>query len=187
MYDRGGAHDGHVHDTEPARPVVGVHLRGGDAYLAVVDPPELLRDEQPLRRLQRSPYMDPADALADVYGRARQLLRGLAPAEVALLHTRAYRNWAYSEAFQRASMESALMLAARTEGVGYVLVKQEEAAATLGCAAPQLGARALTLRAGPAPLYWRDRSLAYAAAIHLRRSAASGAGEAEGAVAGGAG
>jgi hypothetical protein len=112
--------------------------------------------------------MDTADALYDFCQRFQQRLRECSPGQVAFLHTRNYQPRSYREAFSRASIESAVMIATRAEGISYRLVRQEDVAAYLSLPArwraADLGEAAAKLHPDR-PVYWADRSLAYAAAI----------------------
>lgn len=128
-----------------------------------------LVDSRSLQRMEISTAMTAADALIDFYRRFRQLVREQRPEEVALLHTRKYQNWTYSDAFKRASMESAIMIGTRAEDAIYRLVSQERVAKYLGLPARTWNAASLTASAralvDSVPSYWNDRALAFAAAL----------------------
>jgi len=127
-----------------------------------------LEDHHDLRRIEPSQYMGSAEALYDFCQRFQQLLSECQPSLVAFLHTRKYQPNSYADAFKRASIESAVMIAARAVNVCYTLIRQEDAATELGLPArwkaPELTEAAMKLLPTQ-PLYWRDRSLAYAAAV----------------------
>ena len=144
-----------------------MHVVGQLVYLALRSPLGALDDDPDLRRTEQSGYMDAADALYDFLQRFQQRLRERRPRRVAFLHTRRYGNWAYGEAFRRASLESAVMIASRAASIPYSLVRQEDVAAKLSLPmrnAKDLAVAAARLHPGK-PLYWAERSLAYAAAV----------------------
>jgi len=142
-------------------------VTGRKVYLAFRTALGTLDDNPDLRRADPSEYMDAADALYDFCRRFQQRLRECHPAQVAFLHTRNYQPKSYSEAFKRASIESAVMIAARAESITYRLVRQEDVAADLSLPprwrAKDLAEAAAQLQPNK-PLYWGERSLAYAAA-----------------------
>jgi hypothetical protein len=136
-------------------------------------------DDPSLRRVQPSEFMAPADRLHDFWARFRQLLRGRRPQQVVVLHTRSYQNWAYNDAFKRASLEAAVMVAARVEDISYELITQERTARHLGLPATWRAGDLKSAAAGlieERPAYWADRALAYAAAV---TAAASRGGESD--------
>jgi hypothetical protein len=151
----------------PVGRVLGVHVAGGTAYLSLRTE-GALEDHHDLRRVEVSQYMGIAEALYDFCQRFEQLLRGCQPSLVAFLHTRNYQPNSYADAFKRASIESAVMIATRAVNVPYTLVRQEDVGPELGLPgrfkAAQLTEAAMKLVPGQ-PLYWRERSLAYAAAV----------------------
>lgn len=151
----------------PTERVLGVHVAGHKVYLALRTE-GTLEDHHDLRRTEPSQYMGSAEALYDFCQRFQQLLRECRPSLVAFLHTRNYQPKSYAEAFKRASIESAVMIAARAVNVSYTLVRQEDAATELGLSgrwkAQELTEAAMKLLPAQPP-YWRDRSLAYAAAV----------------------
>jgi hypothetical protein len=155
-----------VTSEPPTGRVLGVHVAGSTAYLAFRAEGSL-EDHHDLRRIEPSQYMGSAEALYDFCQRFQQLLRECQPSLVAFLHTRNYQPNSYADAFKRASIESAVMIATRAVNVSYTLVRQEDAGTELGLPgrfkASQLTDAAMKL-VSTQPLYWRERSLAYAAA-----------------------
>jgi len=144
---------------------LGVHIAGGRIYLAKRLGAGLV-DGDDLRRIDVSDYMDNADALLDLLNRFRTLIRGANICAVGLLHTRSYKNWSYSDAFRRASIQSALSVATRQEGRVYHLIRQEDAAKLYELPSrwktSDLGAE-VRLAIEPVTKYWADRSFAWSA------------------------
>jgi hypothetical protein len=154
--------------------ILGLHVAGAHVYLALRTSGGGLDDREDRRRIDPSEFMDPADSLRDFYQRFQQLVRECCPGQVALLHTRNYQPRSYSEAFRRASIEAAVMIAATGEGRRYSLVRQEDAARMLSLpthwTAGQL-AEASAALIDSRPRYWAQRALAFAAATTLSRRA----------------
>jgi hypothetical protein len=147
--------------------ILGVHVAGVHVYLALRSPGGDLDDREDRQRIEPSSYMDSADSLYDFCQRFQQLIRECRPGHVAFLHTRNYRPNSYSDAFRRASIESAVMIAARAEGTPYSLIRQEDVARLLSLpahwTASQL-ANASAALISSRPRYWAQRALAFAAA-----------------------
>lgn len=148
--------------------MLGVYVSGSKVYLALRTVLGCLDDSQHLRRVEPSEYMNAANRLYDFCQRFQQLLKECHPAQVAFLHTRNYRPNSYGEAFKRASIESAVMISACAEGIRYRLVRQEDVASHLSLPTrwrtKDLGLAAAQLRSDK-PMYWNERSFAYAAAV----------------------
>lgn len=150
-----------------SQPILGVHVAGTKVFLALRKADGSLRDSPDLQREILTGYANQADVLYDFFVRFRQLIRGCGAGVVAFLHTRSYQGWSYSDAFVRASLQSAVMMASSSEAIRYVLVRREDAASHLGLAGKWKGddlTRAAHAQLGYAPKYWADRSLAFAAA-----------------------
>lgn len=144
---------------------LGVHIAGGKVYLAKRHGAELV-DDADLRRIEVSDYMDNADALVDLLSRFRGIIRGAGVCAAGLLHTRSYKEWSYSDAFKRASIQSAIAVATRQEDRKYQLVRQEDAAKLYGLPArwksKDLSAKVRSTFE-PDTKYWSDRSFAWSA------------------------
>jgi hypothetical protein len=153
--------------THGDRGILGVHIAGDIAFLALRSPAGTLDDHADLRRVERSGYMDEADALYDFMQRFQQRVRECQPNRVTLLNTRRFQAVAYNDAFRRVTLQSAIMIACRAEGVPYSLVGQSEVATELSLRAnpkaKELADAAARLQSSKPP-YWSDRSLAFAAA-----------------------
>jgi hypothetical protein len=92
--------------------VLGISVRGGRAYFALVQCPStpLLGDE--LDRISPSAQDDHAAVLGNFRDRVSQELRRLQPRAVGVGFTRKYQNWSAAEAYARFTLDAAVMLAA---------------------------------------------------------------------------
>jgi hypothetical protein len=107
--------------------------------------------------------------VSDLADRFEQDLRSLAVESVALLATRKYTQWKYSDAWDRISRIAVVMLACDRSGVTFQEVKTEAVGRAVGTPADKIAHVALS-RVGltEAPKYWttgRAEAFAVAAAV----------------------
>lgn len=112
--------------------VLALNIAAGNVYGAVVACPDTLEPDA-LERLQLAEGLEPAERLADFAARFRQDLRQIAPIAVGVVNTRRYSNWVYAHAFERVSVEAAIMLtvvetSTTASPIAYKLIKQESMA-----------------------------------------------------------
>jgi hypothetical protein len=146
--------------------VIGLHIAGGSLRAAVVDENGVIADE--LTGMKPSTNMDAADAMLDLANRFRQHLRRLRPATVALMGTKKYKDWSWTQAAARAHLEAVVMLVCADIGIRYRLIRQEDAARILEI--PR-GDFSTGLRGTPGTADWKawnDRAVALAAALTAR-------------------
>jgi hypothetical protein len=122
---------------------LGVNAKSGFLFLAVV---ETTDDAESLgrpvevcsKRLQPSPNLPAPEMMRDLYNRIRQEIRAAEPDCVAMLETRMYSGWVYSEAFKRISMITTLQLVCDELVVPYTDVKTERVGKFVGLPANKL-------------------------------------------------
>lgn len=141
-----------------------MNIVAGTSYLALVEAPKSpVLDAA--ERLVPAKNLAGAARLRDFHDRFLQELRRLKPAVLAVVHTRAAAGWVYAQAFDRISLEAAMMLAASEAGVRCESVGQEASAKAVGVPLPKLQeklAGALGIESGK---YWKERCLAVAGAV----------------------
>jgi hypothetical protein len=146
-------------------PVLGVAIVAGVAYLAVVDAPGAARLDDPLKKLELAGSQDDAAALRDLGERFRQELRRLGPRAVAVVQPKPrQQGWPYTQAFARTSIEVVIMVVLADEGIPYAPAKPTETLRALKIPDDGTG-EALAERLGGKDMYWRQRWLAFAAAL----------------------
>jgi hypothetical protein len=146
---------------------VGINVSGGIAYLGVANAGGEVALDDPAPRIGPNAQLDVARRLEDFRSRIAQELRRIRPQAVGVARTRRYQRWGYQEAFDRFTLEAAVMLAAVQEGFPCRQVKQEDAARATKVPVTKI-AEALPERLGIEPTpYWRDRSVAFATALTL--------------------
>jgi hypothetical protein len=151
---------------------LGVHIASGIAYLGVATSADGLIMSDPADRIRPSPQLADANQLGDFRDRVSQEIRRLQPAEVGVFRTTRFRNWSFTDAWTRFSLETAVMLAAVGEGVPSRHVVAEDASGTVPCPPnkiPDIAAEAWGVQR---PQYWRERAPALAAALALARGEA---------------
>jgi hypothetical protein len=122
-----------IEDVAPSRlpRVLGVNFAGGAAYLAVIE-----RPNRP--RLDLADVITPAAGLASgerLRGFSDQVartLRELRVASVAIARPLRPSNWRYADAFERASLETCIVLEAHRASVPLDWVGQSHAANVIG-------------------------------------------------------
>jgi hypothetical protein len=147
--------------------VMGVNIAAGKVYLGAVDCPNVLLLDDPAARLELAQHLDPAMALRDLATRFVEELRRLRPTAVAVVHPRRYMGWVYREAFNRVSLETAVMIAAAEQRVKFESIKQELVSKATETPLKGFPAK-LAARLGiTQPILWNDRALAFGAALAL--------------------
>jgi hypothetical protein len=148
---------------------LGVNVASGVAYLGVVRAPDQLMVDDPGDRVEPSASLGDAARLDDFRSRVQQELRRLKPAAVGVMRPRKYNGWMWSAAFNRATLEAAVMLAAVAEGVRCTIVRAEDAAKAVP-APPTKVVELAANRWGIEPTeHWKDRVWAFATAMALAK------------------
>jgi Holliday junction resolvasome RuvABC endonuclease subunit len=146
---------------------VGINITSAGAYLGAVRCPDLVLAEDGADRILSNQELDLPARLEDFRARVAQELRRLQPARVGLARTLMFKNWTMKGATARFSFEAAAMLAAVQEGYPCELVRQEDAAKSVGVALKEASKQlpaALGIEKTP---YWKERSVAFMVARHL--------------------
>ncbi len=146
---------------------VGINIASGAAFLGAVRCPDRVLLDDGADRILPSEDLDYPARLEDFRLRLAQELRRLRPAAVGLARTRMFKNWTMAAATQRFGFEAAAMLAVVGEGIACELVRQEDAARSVGVPikeAPDHLPEALGIEKTP---FWKDRSIAFMTARHL--------------------
>jgi hypothetical protein len=151
--------------------VLGLHVRGGVLNYGLVDGlsgehDSLIPVEGAPGRLTVDCGLGGAKLLTDLADRFGQDLRSMAVERVVLLATRKYAQWKYSDAWDRISRITVVMLACDRHGVTFREIKTEAVGRAVGTTAADIGGVALS-RVGLAavPKYWTTgRAEAFAAA-----------------------
>jgi hypothetical protein len=118
-------------DTGPRQRVLGVNIADGSAYLAVLDDDGSLRLELADRVVPPREGSD-ADRLAGFAADIGGLLRIADVGVVAVARPERYSNWTYTDAFERISLETCIVLQAQAQGVRYESVGMNHAANVVG-------------------------------------------------------
>jgi hypothetical protein len=154
-------------DENGAPVYVGINIASGGAYIGAVRcADDVLVDDAADRVLPNEELELPA-RLEDFRVRLAQELRRLRPAKVGIARTLMFKNWSMKAATTRFGFEAAAMLAAVQEGFACELVRQEDAAKSVGVPlkrAAELLPEALEIEKTP---YWKERSVAFMVARHL--------------------
>ena len=154
--------------------VLGVHVQAGVMYFGVVEPStsdELLGSPvlSTSARLLPNKSLPPSDRAGDVYSRLAQDLRAIKPDVVAMLETRKYTDWKYSDAFDRIFLITVLQLACHELGIRYEDVKTEPVGRFVKRPAKDLKLLEFTAFGLPkSPTYWttgRAKAFAVAATV----------------------
>ena len=161
--------------------VLGLHVKGGVLNYGLLD--GQVGDADSLNLVDGAPERLSADCglvgarqLADLADRFGQDLRSMSANCVALLATRKYAQWKYSEACDRISRIAIVMLACDRNGVEFREVKTEVVARAVGVPATEI-ARVKPTRVGlaAATKYWTTgRAEAFAAAATVLALSSSG-------------
>jgi len=122
---------------------LGANVAARVIYLGVV------RDEKPVvddpaTRIVPSAEFDLAYRLDDIRARFRQEIRRLQPCAIGVMRPRLYSGWKWSAAFDRATLEAAIMLAAVEEHVPCTIVRAEDAAKAVPAAPTKVVEQAAT-------------------------------------------
>jgi hypothetical protein len=149
--------------------VVGISVRGGQAYLAVVECPDKFVATDPLDRITPTQQVERPEVLGDFHDRVAQELRRLRPRAVGVGFTRKYKNWTAEQAFRRFSLDAAAMLAAVDLGIPCQQVREEDAARAVGVAPTKLAEEAAGHLGIGETDYWNDRVWAIATALHVAK------------------
>jgi hypothetical protein len=156
------------------RRILGVHLAAGVAYLALVDGPDgRFAPDKSVEKIEPSDSLVDGTRLNDFSDRFVQLVRNLSVHVVAVAHPRMYGGWAYTDAFERVSLEATIMLGLKSVGVEYRSVKQSvEVARQAGIAQPD--SKAITrgldaVVARSSVKHWAERSPALLVALAVAK------------------
>jgi hypothetical protein len=128
---------------EPDDPVVrsgvlGINIADGLAYLAVVEPTGTPRLDL-ARQLVPIDDDDPSHRVSDFARQVAEALEALPVGTVAIARPLRYSNWTYSSAFERVTLETCFMLAARELDLRFESVGQHHAADVVGLPLAGLG------------------------------------------------
>lgn len=149
--------------------VVGISVRGGEAYFAVVQCPDTPLVDDPLERITPTQQIDRPAGLADFRDRVAQELRRLQPRAVGVGFTRKYSSWTAEDAFRRFGLDAAAMLAAVDLGISCQRVREEDAAGAVGVAPTKLPEQAPARLGIDKTKYWSHRVWAIATALHVAK------------------
>jgi hypothetical protein len=165
-----GPVDDPVGNAGPSEKVLGVSVRGGQAYFALVCCPAtpLLAGE--LDRITPSTQGVHATQLGNFRDRVSQELRRIQPGAVGVGFTRKYNNWAAEDAYTRFTLDAAVMLAAVDLNIECVRVSEEDAARAIGVPPKDLSARAAGALGVTPTKYWKERAWALAVALHVAQT-----------------
>lgn len=154
--------------------LLGVNIAAGVAYLALVNE-AAVPDLDDAIKMVPAKGLTGATRLKDFADRFLQELRRLDVKTVAIAHTRRPMQWKYTDAFERVSIEAAIMLTAETAGIRCISVKQDKEAADLvGISKPEQAEEELADALGLKGYvkHWKNRAVALMVAV----AAAKGAG-----------
>lgn len=150
---------------------LGLHVKAATIFFGVTEPKVnddtlALGTSLGCARLAANGSLNPADAAGDLYNRLAQEFRTIKPDVVAMLSTRKYANWKYSEAFDRIFAITVAQLACHDLGIRYEDFKTEAVGKTIGVPAKDLGKLESTvLGFSSNPTYWTTgRAHAFATA-----------------------
>jgi len=155
--------------TKQIAKIVGINIVAGEAWVGVVECPDVMLLKDPLTRLARAKHLPSADALHDFANRFREQLRRIQPVAVGVANTRRYSGWPYAEAFNRVTLEAAIMLATSAEEVPFVSVKQEAVFKAIEIPYENFPKRAAEQLGIDPPTNWNNRALAFGAALTLAK------------------
>jgi hypothetical protein len=156
------------------RPVLGVNLAGGVAYLVLVKAADDIALDDAVKIAPAKGLTD-ATRLKDFGDRFLQEVKRLGVKTVAVARPRKYRGWIYAHAFERIALEAAMMLTVEGAGVRYVSVKQDkEAARLVGVSKPEEVENELADLLGLKDVkHWNERSVALMVALALVKEGSS--------------
>jgi hypothetical protein len=151
--------------------MLGVHIPAGTAYFAVVTCPDEADYDDPLERIQLAVGVELAEQLADFEHRFKQELRRIRPRAVGVVFPKRYSQWKYADAFTRASLETAIILAVEevstpAQPIDFTQVKQDAMAKAVGIPLPKMDTAGRKRWAG-LTRYRAERVYAFAAATAL--------------------
>lgn len=150
--------------------VLGVNISDGTAYLAIIEVSGKPRLEL-ADRVVAEREGDDADRLARFAGDIGRVLASTQIGVVAIARPERYTGWIYSEAFERVSLETCIVLAAQARGVRYESVGQNHAANVIGLPLARVN-ELLSSRLGiPKTKAWSDRWPALLVALASRGGA----------------
>ena len=147
--------------------MLGVSVRGGRAYFALVRCPNVPLLDDPLDRITPTEQGDHPAVLANFRDRVVQELRRIRPRAVGVGFTRKYQQWTAEEAFTRFTLDAAVMLAAVDLNIDCQRVSEEDAARAVGVPPKDLPERAPGALGVAKTKYWKDRAWALAVALHV--------------------
>ncbi len=147
---------------------LGINVAARVVYLGTVRGEQLGLDD-PATRIEPSQELNIARRVDDVRVRVRQEIRRLKPVAIGMMRPRRYAGWKWADAFDRSTLEAAIMIAAVEEGVPCSVVRAEDAARAVPAAPTKVVEQAAD-RWGVEPQpQWKDRVWAYATAMALAK------------------
>jgi hypothetical protein len=150
----------------PLTTYLGINVSARVVYFGVARDGQLVLDD-PAERVEPSAELDDARRIDDVRVRVRQEIRRLQPVCLGVMRPRRYSGWKWSDAFSRATLEAAVMMAAVDEGAKCDVVRAEDAARAVP-AAPSKVVEQAADRWGVNPTaQWEERVWAFATAMAL--------------------
>jgi hypothetical protein len=157
-------------DAPPAT-YLGVNVSARVVYFGVVSDGQLDLDD-PAERVEPSGELDDARRIDDVRVRVRQEIRRLRPACLGVMRPRRYSGWKWSDAFERATLEAAVMMAAVDEGTKCDVVRAEDAARAVPAAPTKVVEQAADSWGVAPTAQWKERVWAFATAMALAKGVA---------------
>jgi len=157
-----------MEEEESALTYLGINVSARVVYLGVVHGDRLVMDD-PATRIEPSLELDVAHRLDDLRVRVRQEVRRLKPAAMGVMRPRRYAGWKWADAFERSTLEAAIMIAAVDENVPCTVVRAEDAASAVPAAPAKVVEQAAKRWEVEPQALWKDRVWAYATAMALAK------------------
>jgi hypothetical protein len=146
---------------------LGVNISGGGAYLGAVRGPDRILVEDEADRILPNESLELPLRLEDFRARLAQEMRRLRPTKIGVARTLMYKGWSMKSATSRFGFEAAAMLAAVQEDFECELVRQEDAAKSVGVRLTEAAEQLPDVLGIDRTRYWKDRSIAFMIARHL--------------------
>jgi hypothetical protein len=151
--------------------VLGVNLAAGVAYLGLVSRAGVIIPDEP-RKVEPASNVDEWTELHRFGERVLTEARARHAVAVVFVEPQKFNNWKYYDAHKRGSLQTAVGLALRPTSIRMISMAQMTVAAAFGCKGTKELHGKLPEILGLKPndvVHWKDRSLAFAAALcHVR-------------------
>jgi hypothetical protein len=148
---------------------LGVSVSARVLYLGVVRAPDEFLLDDAAERIEPSAQLELDGRLGDVRDRLRDELRRLKPSRVGVTKTKKYSNWKFADAFDRVSLETAVILACVDEGIPCRIVRSEDAAKAVPAAVTKVEEQAADRWGVEPSKYWKHRVWAFATALAMAK------------------